>query len=82
MACEVAVIGTRSGEIPNVIGSAGLTFPEDDVDALFAHLLQLMQSETLRDKLGRSGRERVMQQYTQAQIASQTVSVYRKLENK
>lgn len=77
MACEVAVVGARSGEIPNVIGPAGLTFPEGDVDALTNQLLRLMQSESLRDELGYSGRQRVLERYTQAQIAAQTVAVYR-----
>lgn len=77
MACETAVVGSNSGEIPNVIGDAGLTFPEDDVDALHELLKQLIQSETLRDDLGKAGRQRVLDKYTQAQIAAQTVAVYR-----
>lgn len=77
MACEVPVIGSNSGEIPHVIGGAGLIFAEDDVDALRAHLLELMQSENLRRELGQRGRERVLSMYTQRQIAAQTVAVYR-----
>jgi glycosyltransferase involved in cell wall biosynthesis len=77
MACEVAVIGSNSGEIPHVIGSAGLIFPENDVKALRAHLLTLMQQPALRDELGKAGRQRVLQWYTQDQVAAQTVSVYR-----
>jgi glycosyltransferase involved in cell wall biosynthesis len=81
MACEVAVVGAESGEIPHVIGDAGLTFPEDDVDALHGRLLQLLQSATLRDELGRRGRERVLEQYTQAQVAARTVEVYCRIMN-
>ncbi len=77
MACETAVIGSDSGEIPHVIGDAGLIFPEDDVEALHGRLLQVMQSPDLRDELGRNGRRRVLNQYTQAQIAAQTVALYR-----
>ena len=77
MACEVAVVGAKSGEIPNVIGEAGLTFSENDADELHDQLRQLLQSETLRDSLGKQGRQRVLENYTQAQIAAQTVSVYR-----
>ena len=77
MACEVAVIGSDSGEIPNVIGDAGLIFSEGDVAELHQQLRQLLQSETLRDDLGRNGRQRVLAQYTQSQIADQTVAVYR-----
>ncbi len=79
MACETAVIGSDSGEIPHVIGDAGLIFPEDDVAALHAHLLRVMQSPDLRDELGRNGRARVQAHYTQAQIAAQTVAVYREM---
>ena len=79
MACGVPVVGSESGEIPNVIGDAGLTFPEDDVAALCERLQQLMQSETLRKTLAKRGREHVLKQYTQAQIAAQTVSVYREV---
>lgn len=79
MACEVAVIGAESGEIPHVIGDAGLTFPEADVEGLHKHLLHLIQSETLRDELGQRGREHVLARYTQQQIAEQTVAVYRKM---
>ncbi|MCB9421313.1 MAG: glycosyltransferase family 4 protein [Ardenticatenaceae bacterium] len=77
MACETAVIGSDSGEIPHVIGEAGLVFPEDDTAALQAHLLRLMQSPELRDELGRNGRARVLDLYTQSRIAAQTVAVYR-----
>ena len=36
MACGVAVVGSSSGEIPWVIGDAGVIFPEGDADALRA----------------------------------------------
>jgi glycosyltransferase involved in cell wall biosynthesis len=77
MACETAVIGADSGEIPHVIGEAGLIFAEDDVEALRAQLLRLMQNEAERKVLGCRGRERILENYTQQQIAAQTVAVYR-----
>jgi glycosyltransferase involved in cell wall biosynthesis len=76
MACETAVVGSDSGEIPHVIGDAGLIFPEDDVAALRKCLEQLQQNPTLRVKLGQKGRQRVLNHYTQAQVAAQTVAVY------
>ncbi len=79
MASEVAVIGADSGEIPNVIGPAGLVFPEDDVETLRQHLLRLMQSPALREELGCAGRRRVLEHYTQAQVAAHTVDVYREI---
>lgn len=77
MACGVPVIGSDSGEIPNVIGDAGLIVPEEDIDALRRGLLQLMQDDALRLNLGQRGRQRVMGRFTQARIAADTVDVYR-----
>lgn len=79
MACGVPVIGSNSGEIPSVIGDAGLIVPEGDVDALQDALLQLMKDDALRQELGRRGRERVLARFTQEQVAAQTVAVYRQM---
>jgi glycosyltransferase involved in cell wall biosynthesis len=77
MACGVPVVGSNSGEIPNVIGAGGLIFAENDAAELRRHLLHLQQQPALRRKLGRQGRQRVLERYTQAQVAAQTVQVYR-----
>jgi glycosyltransferase involved in cell wall biosynthesis len=77
MACGVPVIGSTCGEIPNVIGEAGLTFPEEGVDTLALHLRMLGQDPQLRVQLAAAGRERVLARYTQRRIAEQTVDVYR-----
>jgi glycosyltransferase involved in cell wall biosynthesis len=79
MACGVPVVGSDSGEIPNVIGDAGLVFPEGDRRALRARLSQLMADPALRDELARRGRDRVLAHYTQAQVAAKTYQVYREL---
>ena len=77
MACGVPVIGSDSGEIPHVMGDAGLIFPEDQVDVLRAHLARLLGDPFLREELARRGRERVLARFTQAQVAAQTYQVYR-----
>jgi glycosyltransferase involved in cell wall biosynthesis len=79
MSCEIPVIGSNCGEIPNVIGSAGLIFPEEDVDVLHGYLLELMQVDEMRRSLGELGRRRVLENYTQSQIAAQTTAIYREL---
>jgi len=76
MACGVPVVGSDSGEIPNVIGEAGLVFAEGDERALRARLSQLMADPALREELARRGRERVLAHYTQAQVAAKTYQVY------
>jgi glycosyltransferase involved in cell wall biosynthesis len=79
MACGVPVIGSHSGAIPEVIGDAGLTFPEDDVDALRACLRSLVDHPRLRQQLSKAGRQRVIDHFTQASIAARTVEVYREM---
>ena len=77
MACGVPVLGSTSGEIPHVIGAAGIVTPEGDAQALANHLEVLRSDADLQRKLGTAGRERVLAHYTQAQIAKATVDVYR-----
>jgi glycosyltransferase involved in cell wall biosynthesis len=76
MSSGVPVIGSDSGEIPHVIGDAGLIFPEERADVLRAHLSSLLQDLHLRAELARRGRERVLARFTQAQIAARTHAVY------
>ncbi len=76
MACGIPVVGSDSGEIPQVIGDAGLVFPEDDEEALRAHLSRLMGDETLHNTLAEGGRERVIREYAQTRIATATHDVY------
>ncbi len=79
MACGVPVIGSDCGEIPNVIGDAGLVFSEGHVEGLEQHLAHLMRDFDLWADLSRRGRDRVRAGFTQAQVADQTVAVYREL---
>jgi glycosyltransferase involved in cell wall biosynthesis len=79
MACGTVVLGSRSGEIPRVIGDAGWTFPEDDVDTLREQLMRLMQDAELRADLGARGRQRVLERFTQARVAERTVQVYKEI---
>ncbi|GAB4474830.1 MAG: glycosyltransferase family 4 protein [Anaerolineae bacterium] len=76
MACAVPVIGSQSGAIPEVIGETGLTFPEGDAYALAESLQRLLLDRPLREALGKAGRQRVLRNFTQAQIAARTVDVY------
>jgi glycosyltransferase involved in cell wall biosynthesis len=79
MACQVAVVGSTSGEIPNVIGDAGLLFPEGDVARLRDQLQRLIDDTELQSTLAQAGRARVLQHFTQTEIARRTVAVYRAL---
>ncbi len=79
MACDVITLGARSGAIPEVIGDAGLTFAEGNIEELQAHLQRLIDDVVLREDLRRKGRQRVINKYTQAAVAQNTIKVYRKI---
>lgn len=79
MASGAAVVGSDSGEIPHVVGDAGVIFPEEDVGALRAALTRFLREPTLRDELGERGRERVLERFTQRHVARETVNVYREV---
>ena len=76
MACETPVIGSSSGEIPRVIGEAGLIFPEGNVQALSNCIRQLLDDPELCSLLAIKGRQRVLEQYTQERIAQQIYEAY------
>ena len=75
MACEVPVIGSNSGEIPHVIGDAGLVFPEDDADALAERIGQIACDSSLSAQLIQRGLERV-KEFTWETIAEGTYEAY------
>ncbi len=79
MACGVPVVGSDSGEIPQVIGDAGLVFPEDDAQALARMLDALLENPARRQDLGRRGRQRVLKLFTQARVAERYYELYRSL---
>lgn len=80
MATGVPVVGSDSGEIPHVIGDAGLIFPEDDALALREAIEKIRGDERLRQRLAQAGRARVRERYTQAQIALETCQVYQEIK--
>ncbi|MEB3179836.1 MAG: hormogonium polysaccharide biosynthesis glycosyltransferase HpsO [Nostocaceae cyanobacterium] len=81
MACQVPVIGSDSGEIPHVIGDAGLVFPEGDAQALANCLYRLMNDSGLAENLGEIGYEKAMLEYTNKALAKQQFEFYQELLN-
>ncbi|HBY97892.1 MAG: glycosyltransferase family 4 protein [Ardenticatenaceae bacterium] len=79
MACGVPPVGSASGEIPNVIGDAGVVVAEGDAEALRAAITHLMADPGRRMWLSARGRQRVLAHFTQAQIARRTWQVYREV---
>jgi glycosyltransferase involved in cell wall biosynthesis len=76
MSCGVPVVATRSGEIPHVVGDAGVLVPEGDRTALRDAIARIASDAALRDDLRQRGRAHVLSRYTQAAIARRYVAVY------
>ena len=78
MACEIPVIGSDSGEIPQVIGDAGLVFPEGNAEALAEKITLIANNPSLYQSLQKRGLVRV-QNFTWKTIAERTYEVYKDL---
>jgi glycosyltransferase involved in cell wall biosynthesis len=77
MAAGVAVVGSDSGAIPDVIADAGLVVAEGDERALAAALERLAGDPELRADLARRGRQRARDHYSHEQIAAQMLDACR-----
>ena len=75
MACEVPVIASDSGEIPHVVGDAGLIFPEGDAVALADRIEQIARNPSFANQLIQRGLKRV-KEFTWETIADRTYEVY------
>jgi glycosyltransferase involved in cell wall biosynthesis len=77
MACEVPVIGSNSGNIPSMIGDAGIVVPEGDVGALAEAIDALRADPARRRDLGARGRKRVEERFS---LAAQADALERLIE--
>ncbi len=76
MACGVPVIGSTCGAIPEVIGDAGMVFPEGDDEALAEAVDKLLSDEVLRRRLADYGFERIRENFTWEHAAERIFGLY------
>ncbi|MGI9054192.1 MAG: glycosyltransferase family 4 protein [Pyrinomonadaceae bacterium] len=76
MATGVPVIGSTCGAIPEVVGDAGLIFPEKDSEALGNALRKMLRDADLRRKFSEAGRLRVEQNFTWKIVAEKIFGLY------
>lgn len=70
MAHGVAVVASREGALPDLVGDAGLLFSSDE--ELLVSLQELLASPERRMVLGQAGRRRVLDRYVDAALARAT----------
>ncbi len=78
MACEVPVIATRVGGIPELVedGGCGYLFEIGDVDGMAAASLRVLSDDAERERLGRRGREIAVSRFTTEKIIPQYEELY------
>ena len=78
MANEVAVLGTDSGVIPELIGDAGIVVPDGDLQGLGAALERLSDVPTRRT-LAQAARARALRLYSDDAIAERTLEFWKQV---
>lgn len=79
MAMGIPVIGSDSGEIPNVIGRPDLVFPEGNAQALTQILQRLIEDPAWRTEIQQYCLTRVQQHYTHDRIAQKLMMLWQKI---
>jgi glycosyltransferase involved in cell wall biosynthesis len=63
MACEVPLVSTRGGALPEVVGDAGVLVPIEDANAIAAAVKDLLEHPEKREAMGKAGRLRIMEKF-------------------
>ena len=81
MACGTAVVGSRTGGIPEVVadGETGLLVPAGEPEPLAAALNTLLSDPDRAVAMGQAGRKRAVSEFGWPAIAAQTADLYAEL---
>src|SRR5437764_3241860 len=84
LACEVPVIATRLGGIPDVVtdGETGFLSDVGDVAKMTDDTIRLLNDEKLRRSFGERGRQSAIQRYSTSKIIPQYIAFYEKIVQK
>jgi glycosyltransferase involved in cell wall biosynthesis len=78
LACEIPVIATRIGGIPEVVtdGETGYLSDIGDTSKMSADALILLKDDDLRRSFGKTGREQAIERYGTEKIIPQYIAFY------
>ena len=82
MSCAVPLVATTGGAIPEVVGPDGITafsVPPGDSGALAAKIAWVLDNPEAAARVGRAGRQRVIDHWSWRHTAEKTVDEYRAL---
>lgn len=80
-ACELPVIASNTGGLPEVVvdKDTGFWVPSGDTDALANTMEKLIVDENLRLSLGKNGRQFVVEKYSWANSVEEMINTYQKI---
>lgn len=82
MACELPVVATTAGALPEVVGEdgqAGLLTPPRNPEALASAVNSLLDDAEARQRLGANARQRVLEIFTWSAAATQLADYYQEV---
>lgn len=81
LACEVPVIASLVGGLPEVVidGETGFLSPVGDVDKMSTDAVRLLRDEELRKSMGKLGRDSAVSRYSTDLIIPQYLAFYEKV---
>jgi len=81
MAAGKAIVASHVGGIPEVVvdGETGLLVPSGDSEALADAIVQLLLANEVRTRMGRRGRDRIVQLADLQRNVDQRLAIYRRL---
>jgi L-malate glycosyltransferase len=84
MSCEVPVIATNVGGLPEVVshGETGFLAKLGDVDQMAEYALEIIQNRDLRKKMAAAGRQRAVEEYDQSAIVPKYERYYEEVLNR
>jgi len=81
MACEVPVVASRIGGLPEVIedGVSGFLHPPDAIDEMARSAIALLKDEALRQRMGGAACRRVREQFCVDRVVPMYEACYRSI---
>ena len=79
MACEVPVIATNGGALPEVVGDAGIQVPTADAGAIADAITYLLENPESARQLGLAGRQRILEKFCWNVAAREMTNYYRQV---
>lgn len=84
MSCEVPVIASQAGGLPEVVehGRSGYLCPVGDVDGMAEAALRLLGDEPMRRAFGEAGRHRAVKVFGQDAVVAQYREIYERVSGR